>query len=504
MKVQILFESGSKPIFQKHQGLVPKVKKLNLLLVLLLMKIFSFLLFVLLFFNHGFSSEPGVGVGYQLMVAVPMENGMDFKGRGFLMETNHNQTEPNFRVALSIESINGKYSCSLEVFLGDFKVWDSGHYSRFYTTEKCLLEFTMDGNLLLKGPKEQVGWKTGTSGQGVKRLQILKTGNLVLVDELNNIKWQSFNFPTDVMLRGQNLDVATRLTSYQRNSSTPFYSFEIENNRVALYLNSGKLRYSYWDFHPSMNRNISFVRLSSKGLVLFDLEYKKVAQIEAQGVHPLRFLALKNETGNFGLYYYSPENAKFEASFQALNSTCDLPVACRAYGICTFSNTCSCIQLLTTEENKGNFGYCSGEISNEFCSGKKAEMLELDNVSSVLKDAPEMVNISKEACGNLCLEDCKCHGALYFSNASIDITECYLYRLVLGLKQVDKFKGYSYMVKVPKGSVRNYHGGHNVKKWVLILVGIVDGLIILLLVGGFVYWLKKRRSQALHSQARTS
>ncbi|XP_061368500.1 PAN domain-containing protein At5g03700 [Gastrolobium bilobum] len=461
-------------------------------------KLFPFLLLlVVLLFNYGFC-DSSVGIGYQLMMAVPMGYDMDFTGRAFLVQTN--QTTPNFRVALSIEAMNGKYSCSLQVFLGDVKVWDSGHYSRFYTTEKCLLELTNDGDLRLKGPKELVGWKTGTSGQGVKRLQILSTGNLVLVDALNHIKWQSFNFPTDVMLWGQQLDVATRLTSSQRNSSL-FYSFEIENNKVALYLNSGKLRYSYWEFQPSMNRSITYVKLSSRGLVLFDVKYKKIAQILSQGIYPLRFLALKNETGNFGLYYYSPEKAKFEASFQALNSTCDLPIACRPYGICTFSNTCSCIQLLTNE-NKGSAD-CSGEIPGGFCSGKQAEMLELDNVSSVLKDVPKRVNISQEACENLCLQDCKCAAALYFRNASTKVEECYLYRLVLGLKQVDKGTGFSYMVKVPKGTVRN-HKQHNIKSWVLVVVGVVDGLIIILLVGGFGYWLIKKRSHTLHSHASTS
>ncbi|KAK7340021.1 hypothetical protein VNO77_20713 [Canavalia gladiata] len=465
-------------------------------MVLSLMRPFPFflLLLVLLLFNYGFS-ESGVGIGYQLMVAVPVEYEIDFKGRAFLVETN--QTAPNFRVALSIEAINGKYSCSLEVFLGDVKVWDSGHYSRFYTTEKCLLELTMDGDLRLKGPRERVGWKTGTSGQGVKRLQLLRTGNLVLVDALNNVKWQSFNFPTNVMLRGQQLDVATRLTSSQSNSSMFYYSFEIENKKIALYLNYGKLRYSYWEFQPSMNRSITYIKLSSRALVLFDVKYKKIAQIPSEGIHPLRFLALKNETGNFGLYYYSPEKGKFEASFQALNTTCDLPIACRPYGICTFSNTCSCIQLLT-DENKGGGADCSGEISGGFCNGKQAEMLELDNISSVLKNVPKMVNISQKACANLCLQDCKCAAALYFGNASTDIAECYLYRLVLGLKQVDKGTGFSYMVKVPKGSGRN-HERHNVKRWVLIVAGGVDGLIILLLVGGFGYWLVRKRSHALHS-----
>ncbi|XP_020233464.1 PAN domain-containing protein At5g03700 isoform X2 [Cajanus cajan] len=469
------------------------------MLLVPLMRLSPFLLLLLvLLFNYAFS-ESGVGVGYQLMVAVPVEYDMSFKGRAFLVETN--QTAPNFRVALSIEAINGKYSCSLEVFLGDVKVWDSGHYSRFYTTEKCLLELTMDGDLRLKGPKERVGWKTGTSGQGVKRLQILRTGNLVLVDALYNIKWQSFNFPTDVMLRGQQLDVATRLTSSQSNSSLFYYSFEIENKKVAMYLNYGKLRYSYWGFQPSMNRSITYVKLSSRGLVLFDVKYKKIAQIPAKGIHPLRFLALKNETGNLGLYYYSPEKGNFVASFQALNSTCDLPIACRPYGICTFSNSCSCIQLWTNEIKAG--AGCSGGVSGGFCNGKEAEMLELDNVSSVLKNVPKMVNISQKACANLCLKDCKCAAALYFGNASTGVAECYLYRVVLGLRQVDKSTGFSYMVKVPKGTGKN-HERHSVKKWVLVLAGGVDGLILLLLVGGFGYWLVKRRSHNLHSQASTT
>ena len=75
---------------------------------------------------------------------------------------------PSFKAALSVEAINGKYACSLSVFLGEVKVWDSGHFTRFYTSEKCLLQLTTDGDLLLKGANEQVGWRTATHGQGVE------------------------------------------------------------------------------------------------------------------------------------------------------------------------------------------------------------------------------------------------------------------------------------------------------------------------------------------------
>lgn len=82
------------------------------------------------------------------------------------METN--EITQTFKTALSVEAVNDKYSCSLEVFLGDVKVWKSGHYSKFYTSNICVLQLTQDGDLRLKGPKDRVGWRTGTSGQGVK------------------------------------------------------------------------------------------------------------------------------------------------------------------------------------------------------------------------------------------------------------------------------------------------------------------------------------------------
>ncbi|XP_062006163.1 G-type lectin S-receptor-like serine/threonine-protein kinase At5g24080 [Rosa rugosa] len=448
-----------------------------------------------LFVAHG-HSKPEIHIGYNLTLAVPVEYTMGFIGRAFLMDTN--LTIPSFKAALSVEAFNGKYSCSFQVFLGNVKVWNSGHYSKFYTSNVCVLELTSDGDLRLKGPKDRVGWRTGTSGQGVERLQLLRTGNLVLVDGLDRIKWQSFNFPTDVMLWGQTLSVASRLTSFPSNSSS-YYSMEIEHTRIALYLNSGKQNYSYWEFKPSKNRNIAFIRLGLQGLELYSDKGKKIAQINPseETVQPLRFLALGNQTGNLRLYFYSPSLEKFDASFKALNTTCDLPLACKPYGICTLSGACSCIQVLTTENESSSTSTTSncieGVSSDGFCGRGKAEMLELESVTSVLRGAPKIVNVSKEECGKLCLEDCKCASALHNSE------ECFLYGMVIGVKQVERESGLSYMVKVPKGSSHGGHGkSNNVKKWVLILVGVVDGVIILVLFGGLGYYLiRKRRRHSL-------
>ncbi|KAM7262645.1 hypothetical protein ACFE04_000328 [Oxalis oulophora] len=459
---------------------------------------YFFILVIILFFLfiHGLCKSD-IQIGHSVSVAIPVDYSPGFIGRAFLMESD--QAKPNFRAALSVEAFpDRKFSCSLQVFLGDVKVWSSGHYSKFFTKGKCLLELDKDGDLLLKGRKGRVGWRTGTFAQGVQRLQILKTGNLVLVDSSNNIKWQSFNFPTDMMLWGQRLNVATRLTSFSINSSS-FYTFEIQEEKIALYLNSGTLKYSYWEFKPSENRNISFIELGLKGLQLFNDDGKKIAQITTLGSQPPQFLALGNRTGNLGLYVYSLENENFEASYQVLNTVCDLPLACKPYGICTFSNTCSCIRLkLNNQQPTGSD--CSKGISNkEFCGDDKFEMLELTGVSSVLRDASKKVNISKEACEKLCVDECKCVAALYSSAKSEqpgNLQECYLYELAVGIKQVEIGAGFTYMVKIPKGFHQNSNKS-NVKKWVLILVGIIDGLIILMVAFAVAYYFVRKRRKSL-------
>lgn len=327
----------------------------------------------------------------------------------------------------------------------------------------------------------------------MQRLRILRSGNLALVDALEGIKWQSFNFPTDVMLLGQSLNVATDLTSFPPNS-TSFYSFEIETQKIALYLNSAKSKYSYWEFKPPNDVNLSYITLNTQGLDIFNEQGKKIATIPSGTARALRFLALGNRSGNLGLYSYSRQKEIFEASFRALKTTCDLPLACQPYGICTLSNSCSCIRFQV--ENEGVNSKCGEEISGRFCGGIEGEMIELQGISSILRDGPKRVNVSKEECGNWCLEDCKCAAALHYSGGSGGGEECYVYRVVMGVKEIEKGMGLSYMVKVPKGSEFGRQKS-SLKKWVLAVVGVVDGLVIVAVCGGLGYYFIKRRRKNL-------
>ncbi|KAL2541422.1 D-mannose binding lectin protein with Apple-like carbohydrate-binding domain [Abeliophyllum distichum] len=424
-----------------------------------------------------------VHIGYQLTLAVPSAYTEGFSGRAFLMETE--QSSPTFRTALSVEAINENYLCSLDIFLGDVKVWSSSPLSQFYTREKCVLELTLYGDLRLKDENERIGWRSGTSGQGVERLHLLRTGNLVLVDSLNLIKWQSFNFPTDIMMWGQRLSSETRLTSFPINSSNLFYSFEIQYDKIALYLNFGSWKYSYWEFRPSIKKNITFVQLSSKGLEIFTGKHKRIDQITSNGPEPLRFLALRNNTGNLELYHYSAERGNFEESYEALNNTCDLPLACNPYGICTSSNMCSCIRLI---ESHGFQSDCSARNIEGLCGRNQAEMLELRGAITVLNGIPNKANATKEVCANVCLDDCSCVAAQYKNSG-----ECFLYKFIRGIKQVERGSSLIFMVKRPKGEDEG-HGRHSgLQKWVIIVVGVVDGFIIFLVLGGVGYYVIRKK-----------
>ncbi|CAL1378498.1 unnamed protein product [Linum trigynum] len=453
-----------------------------------------------------------ITVGYKLPLPVPEDYNPGFIGRAVLMETD--QPEPSFKVLLSVEPILGRYSCSLEIFLGDVKVWNSGHYSPFFTTDECVGELTKDGDLQLKGSNGRLGWRSGTSAQGVERLVILKTGNLVLVDASDRVKWQSFNFPTDVMLWGQRLNVATRLSSFPSASATAagpnstafYYTFEIHRNRIALHLISGKLNYTYWEFKPSMNRNVTFIKLASRALEVYNDLNQKIAQIGSNRIEPLRFLSIGNRTGNLKLYFYSPEPRKFSAAFQSLKTTCDLPAACKPYGICTSTGSCSCIHLAGRDP-----GSCGGEKADfeegggGFCGGageEEVEMVELSDVTTVLSGAPGKTNVSKEGCARTCLEDCNCVAALHSASSGGGggggggvIGGCYVYGVAMGVKQVAAAeKGLmTYMVKVKKGRYGSGREKSGLKRWVLVVVGVVDGFVLLGIVGGVGYYYLVRR-----------
>ncbi|KAI4983219.1 hypothetical protein ZWY2020_023711 [Hordeum vulgare] len=71
--------------------------------------------------------------------------------------------------------------------------------------ENATLEFTSGGNLVLRDADGSHVWSSNSSDRSVARMVITKFGNLVLINHMNAIVWQSFDHPTDTLLLGQSL-----------------------------------------------------------------------------------------------------------------------------------------------------------------------------------------------------------------------------------------------------------------------------------------------------------
>lgn len=110
-------------------------------------------------------------VGGRVTIPVPSAYQPGFVGRAFVLAAGN--APPDFRAALSVEAIAGAgYSCSVVVLLGDVKVWASDHVAKFIPAGRCVLELTPDGDLQLMDRAGRIGWRSGTSGLGVKVISI--------------------------------------------------------------------------------------------------------------------------------------------------------------------------------------------------------------------------------------------------------------------------------------------------------------------------------------------
>lgn len=139
----------------------------------MMMKIYTLAFLVFLFSKlKGQYCKSDIDLGFALTLSAPVEYTPGFMGKAYIMETESSSTrEPSFKAALTMESSDkddGRYLCSLQVFLGDVRVWSSGHYTKMYASNKCIIELTKDGDLRLKSSNKHVGWRSGTSGQGVE------------------------------------------------------------------------------------------------------------------------------------------------------------------------------------------------------------------------------------------------------------------------------------------------------------------------------------------------
>jgi hypothetical protein len=332
-----------------------------------------------------------------------------------------------------------------------------------------------------------------------------RTGNLLLLDDKNQTVWQSFDKPTDKLLQGQWLRLPSHVTTSLTKMSPALYSVELDDDKIAAYLYFGQRRYSYWELIPSSSESMEFAGMSESGLTMFDRRRRSVAQISpALKKEPVRFLALGDD-GNVGLFFFDSSSNKFRASYKALEF-CELPLACGVRAFCSASGSC------TNFSTRGVEPVQSGTL---ICNATTAyAMMGMRGVTTVLKAASPLLNVTVPQCVELCLRSCSCTAALYVDDNdggmfTPDRGVCSHYELTAGVREViggsdDDSPRYRYWVKVlnvttnTRDDEQDYDSATNAKLTkILIIFGTVDVIGLILFAGLCVYYFFGLRERAV-------
>ncbi|GMP52640.1 hypothetical protein CsSME_00018369 [Camellia sinensis var. sinensis] len=296
------------------------------------------------------------------------------------------------------------------------------------------LELTRDGKLVLRtehGEKKQIA-KTLASAASAS---MLDSGNFVLYNNDSEIIWETFAFPTDTILGGQNLSIGGTLVSSVSNtdSSTGRYQLKMQDDGDLVWypLNTEEtIIDGYWDSN-TWQKAPDFLYLNHSGIV---------AIINSTSLDMIQILSANNNNSNnnntiiyratldfdgvFKLYSHKFDESigenQISIEWKAPDNPCQVKGFCGSNSYCTLDDYqpyCLCLPGTDfIDPNQRSLG-CGRNFSQEGCKGgientTSFNITTMDNM--MLGDVPYAYeSMSIEDCMTSCLEDCNCEVAQY-------------------------------------------------------------------------------------------
>ncbi|MBA0631527.1 hypothetical protein Godav_000394 [Gossypium davidsonii] len=316
-----------------------------------------------------------------------------------------------FAVSIFKSSSEGNSSFSAQV------VWSANPNNP--VEMQALLELTSEGKLNLKDANDTVVWSPSTPGKSISRLNLTAEGNLMLFDETNYIVWQSFDHPTDSLVRGQRLVSGQKLRANvsSADSSESLYAFAVIDGKFVAYMDSDPSQ-SYYQ---------------SSSILSAEPEFQNGQFGSFHVAESANFIQLGSD-GH--LKAYELKESGWEGTDLLPIDPCSYPLACGNYGVC-LEKGCSCPDDVSENEaaffrpidfTTPNLG-CSA-ISPISCESSLLQsFLELRSGYSQRVYTSLFSNtIALEDCKEACLKNCSCKAATYRKGS------CYF------LSQVDSLK----------------------------------------------------------------
>ncbi|KAF9660946.1 hypothetical protein SADUNF_Sadunf19G0016700 [Salix dunnii] len=297
------------------------------------------------------------------------------------------------------------------------------------------LEFTVNGKLLLRtyyansvASEEKLIANIEKSASSAR---MFDSGNLVLYNENSDVVWESFNFPTDTILGGQNLKAGGELLSSASttNSSTGRFHLKMQNDGNLVFYPIDTIDTSvdaYWNT-ATFDSSVTNLYLNYTGGLLIlsnDSNITVFSSDSKSESSSIIYRATLEYDGIFRLYSHNfDSNGAYTTSLMhyAPKNQCEVKSFCGLNSYCTMNDNqpyCSCLPgTVFVNPNQRNNG-CKRNYTEELC--KVAEETSSYKITDMEKmtwdDFPYSSNsMSEEDCRKSCLQDCNCAGALYVS-----------------------------------------------------------------------------------------
>ncbi|XP_028797225.1 putative receptor protein kinase ZmPK1 [Neltuma alba] len=390
----------------------------------------------------------------------------------------------NSRFSLSVEkpedvilSQNGVFSAGFYL-VGEnayvFSIWFAQTHAVVWTAnrdrpingKRSSLSIHRTGNLVLSDAGQYKVWSTDTTSSLPTQLILNNNGNLVLYEHQlrgSKILWQSFDFPTDTLLSGQQLTRYTKLVSArsETNYSSGFYKLVFDDENVLSLLYDGPdVSSKYW---PSpwlksweVDRNIynsgriavldSLGRFSSTDMYNFTTS--------DYGVLIQRRLKLDPD-GNIRVY--SLHNNQWEVTWQAISDACIVHGLCGANSTCKYDpnegRKCSCLPGYRVK-NHSDWSYGCEPIFQLPRGRNESTFIKLPNVELYGNDLFQKENITYGECERKCLKDYECKSFQYSLASEGDPFHCFTKGVMLNGRHSPSFRGATYL-RVPKNLSNN-------------------------------------------------
>lgn len=373
-------------------------------------------------------------------------------------------------------------------------VWTANRGSPVANSDSFV--FDSKGSVSLQSGGKPI-WAPDTGGKPVSSIQLLNSGNLVLLGSDNTTIWQSFSHPTDTLLLDQDFTEGMKLVSDpDPGSNNLTYFLEIKSGDLNL-CSGYKTPQIYWsmaqDTRKIINKDgsvISSARVESNSWKFYDqskvLLWQFVFSPNPSAMNST-WIAVLGSDGFITFYNLGTGGpSKVASSMKIPSDPCGTPEPCDAYEACS-SNKCQCPSGLVSWSCKPGISSLCGNPKNPVQLISAGDGLTYFALGFVLPSSKTDLNGCKASCAG----NCSCV-ALFFDNNS---GNCYLFDKV-GSFLSDSTSNYLTYVKVSMtGNAGVGKEGSNSKHMAIsITIAILTVIIVLAMVfGGYKYHMRKKK-----------